>query len=97
MSLPIIVAPVDPECRLTKEECDALNEQLQCMANGDAVVFPVPVELFVRLPDGMWANVDDMAELFSKDEDGGKPEKDYPEESTYIPPGVKSHLNDEDD
>ena len=61
---PIIVSPVDPECRLSAEECEALRKKIEGADTGDVVVLPVPVEIHV-LVDGYWIPSDQLARFHS--------------------------------
>jgi hypothetical protein len=81
---PIIVAPVDPECRLTKEECDELERRIKNADLGDTIVCPVPVNIYHWI-DGLWILSEDLAEFHASPDAPQQPKKE-PGESYYTPP-----------
>lgn len=81
---PIIVTPVDPECRLTREECEELERRIKSADTGDVVACPVPINIY-HYVDGLWILSEDLAE-FHTSPDPDQPKKE-PAESTYVPTG----------
>lgn len=79
---PIIVSPVDPECRLTREECEEIEKRIRSADMGDVIAIPVPVEIHVFV-DGYWIPSSDLADFNAPPQ---PTEKREPGESTYVPP-----------
>lgn len=95
MSHAILVAPVDPECRLSEQEVAALQNKIESAEPGDAIVVGVPVQIF-HLVEGFWILSEDLPEMLAVDK--GDPVKSIALESSYIPPGAKTFpLDDAED
>lgn len=80
---PIIISPVDPECRLTKEECEEIEKRIRDADDGDVVCLPVPVEIHVFV-DGAWIPADQLAKFQAAPEQPANKKRE-PAESTYDP------------
>lgn len=59
---PIIVSPVDPECRLSKEQCEEIEKRIRNADDGDVICLPVPIEMHV-LTGGYWIKTDQLSEF----------------------------------
>lgn len=95
MSHPVLVAPVDPECRLSEQEVADLQNKIESAEPGDAIVVGVPVQIY-HLVEGFWILAEDLPEMLAVEKDTPKT-KHYPAESTFVPPGAKTITDDEDD
>lgn len=81
---PIIVAPVDPECRLTKEECDELERRIKNADLGETVVCQVPIQIYHYI-DGLWILSEDLATFHSSSDTPPQAKKE-PGETYFTPP-----------
>lgn len=79
---PIIVAPVDPECRLTKEACLELENRIRAADMGSVIVCPMPVNIYHWI-DGLWILSEDLADFHAPPQQA---EKREPQESNFVPP-----------
>lgn len=95
MPYPVLIAPVDPECRLSEQEVTDLQNKIESAEPGDAIVVGVPVQIY-HLVEGFWILAEDLPEMLSVEKEPSK-KKHYPAESTFVPPGAKTLPDDEDD
>lgn len=79
---PIIVSPVDPECVMSKEQCEELEKRIKNADDGDVIAWPVPIEIHVYC-DGYWITSDQLSSFQAPAGDDNRRE---PGESTYVPP-----------
>lgn len=83
---PIIVAPVDPECRLTKQECDELERRIKNADMGSVIVCEIPVKIY-HWSAGYWILSEDLADFHENPSAPDHPHQREKGESTYVPPG----------
>jgi len=78
---PIIISPVDPDCGMSKEECQELRKRIKNADDGDVIVIPFAVELHVFV-DGYWIPSDQLSSFQAP---SGEDHKREPGESYYDP------------